>query len=169
MHFLDEGPSVVHEGAHIADFLQFLSNGHPAQVAAVGLRSRPEFPSENFAAAVVTFDNGDIARVEVGWFFPYMLRGDFRVWGPHGVAELNRPERWVQLHTQTELFREDMGADWNCACFDAQLTHFLNCMATRQEPETSTKAGIASLRLTTAIVESFRTQQPVVLPRTGTA
>jgi len=166
MHFLNHGPSVVHEGAHTADFLRFLGQGIPVQIMAVGLRSRPEFPSENFTAAVITFDNGDVARIEIGWFFPHMPHGDFRVWGPEGVAELNRPERWVRLHTQTETIREDMSVEWNSTCFDAQLSHFLECITSHQEPETNTRTGIASLQLTTAVVKSIRTGRPVALPAT---
>jgi predicted dehydrogenase len=167
VHFLDHGPSMIHEGAHLADFLHFLSNGRPVQITATALRSRPEFPSENFVAALITFDNGDVARVEVGWLFPHILPGDFRVWGPEGVAELNRAARLVQLRTQTGLIRETMDSEWNSTCFDAQLTCFLDCIATRQEPETGMKAGIASLQLTIAIAQACRTGQPATLGAPG--
>jgi predicted dehydrogenase len=164
--FLDRGPSFLHEGAHRADHLAFLSGASPVSVHAAGVRSMEEFGSENFASALVRYDSGDLARLEVGWFFPENPVGEFRVLGPRGTALVDRPggvttltERLDGGELATEVVR--LERPWNDECFDRQLEHFVACVRTRAEPETSVAAGVASLRLGCAVVESMRTGEVV--------
>ena len=90
--FLEHGPSFVHEGAHLADYVAYLSDSVPVWVQAAGVRSSDEYASENFVSALVRYDNGDVARMEVGWMFPSSPRGEFRVLGPAGSGDC-RPRR----------------------------------------------------------------------------
>lgn len=164
--FLAHGPSFVHEGAHLTDYLAFLSGAEPVSVQAGGVRSQESFGSENFVSALVSYDNGDLARLEVGWFFPTSPPGEFRVLGPRGVAVVDRP---AQVATLTA--RDDRGhlvtdsveleRPWNDECFDRQLAHFVDCVRSRTVPETSASAGVASLRLGCAVVESMRSREAV--------
>lgn len=156
-HFLAHGPSFVHEGAHFADYLAYLTGAVPVAVQAVGVRSRPELGTENFVSALVRYGNGDIARLEIGWQFPVSPVGEFRALGPDGVAILDRPGGVVTLHTRGGAERVRLDRPWNDLCFDAQLAHFVDCVRRRTEPETSVEAGIASLRLGLAVVEAMAT------------
>lgn len=158
--FLAHGPSYLHEGAHLADYVAYLTGASPVRVRAAGLRSRPSFRGENFASTLVDYTNGDVARMEVGWFFPTSPKGEFRILGPRGVALIDRPEQVATLTTREDgaLRTEEVRFErpWNDECFDRQLAHFVECVRTRAEPETSTAAGLASLRIGAAVTESLR-------------
>ncbi|MBB5791205.1 Gfo/Idh/MocA family oxidoreductase [Jiangella mangrovi] len=159
--FLAHGPSYLHEGAHLADYLAYLTGAAPVSVRAAGVRSQPSFHGENFVSALVDYDNGDVARMEVGWFFPTSPKGEFRILGPRGVALIDRPEQVATLTTRDDdgaLRTEEVRFErpWNDECFDRQLAHFVECVRTRTEPETSTAAGLASLRLGAAVTEALR-------------
>lgn len=153
-HFLAHGPSFVHEGAHLADHLAYVTGARPVDVRAVGVRSRPELPAENFVSALVRYDNGDVARLEIGWQFPVSPPGEFRALGPDGVVLLDRPGGVVTLHTRDGTEQVRLERPWNDLCFDAQLAHFVDCVRRRVTPETSVEAGVASLRLGLAVAEA---------------
>lgn len=164
--FLAHGPSFVHEGAHLADYLAFLTGAEPVSVQAGGVRSQELFGSENFVSALVSYDNGDLARLEVGWFFPISPRGEFRVLGPRGVALVDRPGQVATLTARDDrgdLVTDSVGLSrpWNDECFDRQLAHFVDCVRRRAVPETSVRSGVASLRLGCAVVESMRSGEAV--------
>ncbi|GGM02933.1 Gfo/Idh/MocA family protein [Dactylosporangium sucinum] len=160
-HFLTHGPSFVHEGAHFADHLAYLSGAVPVSVRAIGVRSRDSLPSENFVSALVGYDNGDVARLEIGWQFPVSPAGEFRALGPHGVAVVDRPGRTATLFTRDGSEQVTLDRPWNDVCFDAQLAHFVDCVRNRVTPETSATAGVESLRLGLAVVTAMRTGEAV--------
>lgn len=160
-NFLSRGASFVHEGSHYADYLAFLGAGAPVSIEAVGLRSRDDLPAENFVAATVRFDTGSVARVEVGWQFPWSPPGDFRILGSEGVAILDRPAQTLTLVRRAEsgglertVVREDR--PWNDECFDRQLAEFARAIRTRSRPEVSTAEGLAALRFSLAVAASAR-------------
>lgn len=154
--FLSVAPSFVHEGAHLADHLAYLTGSEPVAVQAAGLRSLDDLPSENFVSALVNYANGDVARLEIGWLFPTSPVGEFRALGPDGVAIVDRPGGVATLTTRTRTQQVRLAGRWNPICFDLQLQHFLKCVRTRATPETSVAAGLASLRLGRQVVEALR-------------
>lgn len=159
-NFLRHGPSFLHEGAHFADHLAFLTGATPVDVQSAGIRSTDHFESENFVSALVKYDNGDLARLEIGWFFPWSPRGEFRVLGSNGVALVDRPAQVTTLTTRDsngDLVTESVHLErpWNDECFDRQLAHFVKCVGDRSVPETSVAAGLASLRLGSAVVKAL--------------
>lgn len=154
--FLSTAPSFVHEGAHFADHLAFLTDSEPITVAAIGLRSMADLPSENFVSAVVRYRNGDVARLEIGWLFPTNPIGEFRALGPDGVAIVDRPGGVASLVRRDRTKQIRLDRPWNDVCFDRQLEHFVSCVRTRTAPETSVAAGVASLRLGQLIVRALR-------------
>ena len=154
--FLDEAPSFVHEGAHFADYLAFLTGSEPVEVHAMGLRSLPDLGSENFVSALVRYANGDVARLEIGWFFPVNATGEFRALGPDGIAILDRPGGTVTLERRGRSQQVRLDRPWNDECFDRQLAHFVSCVRERSTPETSVAAGLASLRLGRDVVTAMR-------------
>lgn len=165
-NFLAHGPSFVHEGAHLADHLAFLTGSTPVSVQAAGVRSSPEFRSENFVSALVRYNNGDLARLEVGWLFPSSPPGEFRALGPRGVILLDRPGQVATLTTRDDngaIQNEEVrfGRPWNDECFDRQLAHFVECVRSRRTPETDISAGLASMRLGHAVAEAMNAEQVI--------
>lgn len=148
---LRHGPPCVHDGAHSADHLHFLTGSQVTEVTAWGLTTRPEFPAPNLNVALLGFANGDRARLEIGWFYPHFPRGEFEIVGPEGVAVFDREARTATLTTGklTEQVRQD--EDYFESCFRIQLDKFLRARETRTTPVPGTAEGIASLRLCKAI------------------
>lgn len=165
--FLEHAPAFVHEGAHLADHARFITGGSPRRLAAVGLRSRPELPSENFTAAVVEYDTGDVARLEVGWLFPALPPGHFRVLGPRGSAEIDRRRGRLTLELPGGTEVSELDGDWDEICFARQLEAFAAAVQGHADPSPSTADGVASLELSEAIVASMRNGAAVELAEAG--
>jgi len=154
--FLSVAPSFVHEGAHFADHLAYLTGSQPIDVQAVGLTSIAGLGSENFVSALVRYASGDVARLEIGWFFPSSPVGEFRAMGPDGVGIVDRPGGVATLTRRDRTEQVRLDRPWNDLCFDLQLEHFLSCVRTRSTPETSVSAGVASLRLGRQVMDAMR-------------
>jgi predicted dehydrogenase len=161
--FLAAGPAFVHEGAHLTDYVRYLGAGRPRRVSAAGVRSRPEFPSENWTAAVVEYDTGDVARLEVGWLLPALPPGHFRVMGPEGSAEIER--RHGRMSFETAAGREviELPRPWDEITFARQLDRFGAAVRGEAEVDPDTADGVASLELSEAIVTAMRTGTSVEL------
>ncbi len=161
--FLQRAPSFVHEGAHLVDYVAFLTGARPTRVSAAGSRTSPTFPSENFVAATVEWDNGDLARLEVGWLFPALPPGHFRVLGPRGSAEIVRREGRLAFDDGNSHVEQTLDSDWNRVSFDAQLAHFVDAVRGRAVPGPTTGDGLASLELSAAVVRSMREERQIDL------
>ncbi|MFC5650575.1 Gfo/Idh/MocA family protein [Paenibacillus solisilvae] len=161
LNTLRHGPPCIHDGAHAADHLAFLTNSHPIRVAALGLATRPEFPAANYNSALIEFANGDQAKLEIGWFYPHLPAGEFQILGPGGLAYLDRSNNEAVLKTGEVTERVQLSEDRVRSCFRAQLTKFLDYHQSRRTPVPGSREGIASLRLSLAIVEAMDTGNPV--------
>ncbi len=162
--FLEHGPPVVHEGSHAADLLGWLL-GAPARVTASAVRSRPEFPSPNYHAAAIEYNDGSVAKLEVGWWVPHMWPGELQVLGPEGSADVSRPAGRLTFHdgAHQEEIRSD--EDWQVVCFRGQLDAFADAIETGTQQGADAAAGRDALDLTLAVVEAATTGQPVCLGR----
>lgn len=167
LNTLQHGPPCIHDGAHAADHLAFLTGSSPIRVTARGLTTRPEFPTPNYNVAVIDFENGDQAKLEVGWFLPHFPPGEFQILGPKGIAYLDRTNHEVVLATGKVTERIRLAEDRVRSCFWAQLAKFVDCIRTRRTPVPGSREGIGSLRLTLAIVTAMDTGTPVVLNQEG--
>jgi predicted dehydrogenase len=147
MHFLAHGPAFVHEAAHQTDYVFHLGGGRVLDVTALGVASRPEFANDNYTAALIRYDNGNVARLEVGWMFPTMPAGDFRILGPAGEVRVNRAEGWATLTTPDGQERVDLDRPWADASFDGQLAAFAAAVRTGRPHGPDTLDGLASLAL----------------------
>lgn len=148
----------IHDGAHVADFLNFLTESPVASVESFGLKTRPEFPSSNYDMAIIRFENGDAAKVEIGWFLPHFPKGEFEVVGPLGIAVFDRFEQIVSLRTRavTETVRLD--EEWAPSCFRIQLTKFIAGIRQNAPFVPGTEEGIRSLSLTKAIEQGIQSR-----------
>jgi predicted dehydrogenase len=162
--FLEHGPPVVHEGAHAADLLGWML-GPPVRVTASAVRSRPELPSPNYHAAAIEYEDGSVAKLEVGWWVPHLWPGEVHVLGPTGSADLSRPEGYLRFHNGAEQEEIRLDEDWQTVCFRGQLDAFAEAIETGVQRGADAAAGRDALDLTLAIVEAAETGQPVRLGR----
>jgi len=153
---MERGSPSIHDGAHMADFLNFLTGSPVADVQSYGLRTRAEFPTSNYDVSVIRFENGDIAKVEIGWFFPRFPVGEFEVVGPRGIAIFDRNAQTVQLKTETTTQTVKLEDEYFQSCFRIQLAKFIRSIRTGEPCVPGTKEGIESLALTKAIEKSIK-------------
>lgn len=153
---MEHGIPSVHDGAHIADFLNFLTDSPVEEVQSFGFKSRPEFPASNYDTSVIRFQNGDMAKVEIGWFYPVFPKGEFEVLGPNGIAVFDRHERYVELTTSEGKERVHHQGDWWETCFRIQLDQFLDSIREGRPFVPGTAEGIYSLGLTKSIEASVQ-------------
>lgn len=158
---MEHGIPSIHDGAHIADFLNFLTDSPVEDVQSFGFKSRAEFPASNYDTSIIHFKNGDMAKVEIGWMYPVFPKGEFEVLGPNGIAVFDRHERYVELTTPegTERIRHE--ENWWDACFRIQLDRFLSSIRDGHPFVPGTAEGIYSLGLTKSIEASVRRNRPM--------
>ncbi|WJH33715.1 Gfo/Idh/MocA family oxidoreductase [Paenibacillus sp. CC-CFT747] len=148
---MQHGSPSVHDGAHVADFLHFLAESKVASVESYGLKTRPEFPTSNYDISVIRFENGDMAKVEIGWFLPHFPKGEFEVAGPLGLAVFDRFEQYVSLRTGTTTETVRLEEDWAASCFRIQLSKFIASIRLDEPCVPGTEEGLQSLLLTKAM------------------
>lgn len=156
---MEHGCPSVHDGAHNADFLHFLTAAQVADVAAFGFRSRPEFPCSNYDTSVIRFANGDMAKLEIGWFFPVLPYGEFEVVGPKGFAAYDRLKRFVTLQTPQETLRTSDDENWWSLCFRVQLQSFVRSVREGSACVPGCAEGIYSLDLCKRIEASIQSNE----------
>jgi predicted dehydrogenase len=152
MHFLEHGPAFLHEAAHQTDYVFHLGGGTVTEVRALGVATRPEFPADNYTAALVRYDNGNVARLEVGWMFPELPASDFRIVGPLGTVRVNRREGWAELAADGATERVALDRPWTEASFDGQLAAFVSAVRSGRPHGPGTADGLASLDLCHEVV-----------------
>lgn len=148
------GPS-VHDGAHAADLLNLLTSSPVSGVDAYGIKSRPEFAAPNFDISIIRFQNGDCAKVEIGWFYPMFPASQFEVLGPSGFAEYDWQGRRLRLVRPEGSKELTDSQEWWKACFQGQLKQFVQSVRTKGSCMPGPAEGIYSLRLTQLIRQSI--------------
>ncbi len=156
MHFLEHGPAFFHEAAHHTDYVFHIGGGSVREVSAMSTATRSEFPAENHTAALVRYDNGNVARLEVGWMLPVLPPSDFRILGPLGTVRVSRAEGWAELATTLTRHRVELSRPWTEAAFDGQLAAFAAAVRTGRPHGPTTADGLASVSLCDAIVSASR-------------
>jgi predicted dehydrogenase len=155
MATLKHGPPCLHDGAHCADHLHFLTGSSATRVHAFGIKTREEFPAPNYNCAWIEFENGDAARLEIGWFLPQLPKGEFQICGPRGLALLDIQNRQAVLQCDDGEDKMELDDDWVASCFRAQWRKFRAAIETRSTPVPGTREGIASLQLTKVMEQSI--------------
>lgn len=144
---MQHGCPSVHDGAHNADFLHFLTGAQVKEVHAFGMQSRSEFPCSNYDTSVIRFENGDLAKLEIGWLYPVLPYGEFEVLGPKGYASYDRRARYVRLTDGRETREKRDTEDWWRLCFKLQLEKFVSSVRLDRPCMPGCEEGIYSLRL----------------------
>lgn len=160
---MEHGCPSVHDGAHNADFLHLLTSSQVESVEAFGFKSGSEFPCSNYDTSVIRFANGDMAKLEIGWFYPILPYGEFEVLGPRGYASYDRLKRHVLLKTPQGEIRVSDKENWWTLCFRIQLERFVDSVRTRQPCMPGCAEGIYSLSLCKRIENSIRRNNALML------
>lgn len=145
---METGTPFLHDGAHIADFLHFLTGSAAVRVDSFGAKTRDEFPCPNYNVSMIQFANGDMAKVEIGWLLPKFPRGEFEVAGPLGLIVLDRKRQTVTLHADAVRHRLMLEEDWVDSCFRIQLDAFIDSVRNHAPCVPGTAEGRNSLQLT---------------------
>jgi predicted dehydrogenase len=160
--FMEHGPPIVHEGSHPLDLMNWIF-GRPTTVTAVAVQSDPSFPAPNYHLATAHYGGRTTLKLEVGWWWPSIIKGEFHMFGPHGSIDLSREGGYVTFHDGEHEDRHSDDEDWMEVCFRGQLDGFIR--ACQGEPQVGATAKEARdvLEVTLAIVEAAERSEPVTI------
>ena len=147
LSMLEHGAPCIHDGAHTMDHLHYLLNSKAVRLSSWGTTSRPEFPRPNYNVAIIEFEHGHRARVEIGWFMPTFPPGEWNIIGPKGIATFIQPQSKAELHSVSGNETVAIDGDWFESCFRDQLDTFVHAIQTRVPPLPGSTDGLASLTL----------------------
>lgn len=159
MHFLDHGPAFTHEGSHLIDYLALCGFRDPVHVSARGVKTDSRFPSDNFTEATLTFHDGSIARLEVGWLTPSLPLGHLKVIGSGGRVEIIRREGSMLIETKNRSERLVLDDAWSTTAFRNQLSGFANLINNGQISGATLEDGLYNVKMTKLIETMSRSDQ----------
>ena len=153
---LRHGTPVVHEGAHVLDWLSYLLGGPPAAVAdAWALRTDDEFAAPNLTGARLSYSDGTVALVEFGWLTEALPRCEISVLGPNGHVLLDGFTFTLALTTRDGKKVVDLPGDRTTRSFERQLTRFVDLVTGRGgRPAPGLADGLAALALSERIAHA---------------
>ena len=159
---LKYGSPSIHEGPHIFDWLHVLTGQEIKTLTAYGYRARPEFPDSNYDITMLEYENGDVGKVEIGWFLKKFPGYTFEAVGSKGIISMNSYDRSAKmvLDNETEEYFETSGRDWLTHDFDRQTERFINTVLNDLETDPDIDDAIYTMRVTDAIRESMKTHKP---------
>ena len=160
---LDHGPPVVHEGAHVFDWLAYLLDAPPAVADAWAVRTDPTFGTPNLVGARLTYPGGTTALCEFGWLTASLPRCELSVLGQRGHAVLDGFTFRLRLDTGDGARTVEFPGSRTERCFDRQLDRFVDLVRGRAERAVpGWSEGIAALRLSEQIaagVDTYETKR----------
>lgn len=131
---LEHGMPVVHEGAHVLDWLRFLLGTDPAIADAWSLRTRAGLATDNIVGARLSY-GPHTALVEFGWLTDGLPGIGLSVTGDRGTAVLDGRTFDIELITARGREHIAFEGDRVDRCFDLQLDRFADLLAGgRAEP-----------------------------------
>lgn len=144
---LAHGLPVVHEGAHVLDWLSFLLGG-PGEVGdAWALQSRADLPAPNVTGARLRYPGGHTALVEFGWLTDALPACELSVLGTRGHARLEAHSFRLHLTTVDGEEIADFPGEHLSRCFDRQVRRFVELIrGERAAPEPNLADGLSALR-----------------------
>ena len=157
MHFLDHGPAFTHEGSHLIDYLSYFGFRDPTYVSAYGVKTDLRFSSDNFTEAVLAFEDGSIARLEVGWLTPSLPVGHLKVIGSGGRVEIIRREGSMLIETKSRSEKLVLEDSWSKTAFKNQLAGFAQLINTGQVSGATLEDGLYNVKMTKLIETKSRT------------
>ena len=143
---LGHGPPVVHEGAHVFDWLRFLLGSGPSSIDdAWVVRTDESLPAPNLTGARLSYPGGHVALVEYGWLTAALPRCEVSVLGADGLAVLDGDSFRLTLTTRAGTEVAEYDGERVPRCFDLQVRRFVDLVRGRGPAEPSLADGLAAL------------------------
>lgn len=156
---LGHGTPVVHEGAHVFDWLSFLLGGRPERIDdAWAVRTTPDLPAANLTGARLSYPDGDVALVEFGWLTDALPRCELTVLGSDGFAVLDGTTFRLTLTTAAGTEVAEFPGERVRRCFDLQVRRFADLVLGRGPAEPSLTDGLAALATAEAVALEVTTR-----------
>jgi UDP-N-acetylglucosamine 3-dehydrogenase len=145
---------------HDFDFLRW-ALGEVERVYARGVLGH-EYNRLDYALVTLRFESGAIAHVEGHWGFPGPFNYSIEVAGSRVLltADSTEPAK-LELIGGTSGEALDLAAGKNP--YEAELEHFIHCIATGKESVVEGRDAYEALRISLAATESVLTGKPVTL------
>ena len=149
---LRHGTPMLHEGAHLFDWLAVLLGGSPGRATdAWAVRTDPRAPAPNLTGARIAWPDGTTALIEVGWWLPALptARLEFLGDGGRAVLDLRSFQLLGEFEDQTE--EVSFAGEHTTRCFRRQLARFVELCDGRAPASPGLSDGLATLALTEQI------------------
>src|SRR5215208_5255200 len=145
---------------HDFDYLRW-TLGEVERVYARGMLGR-EYNRLDYVLATLRFESGTIAHVEGHWGFPGPFNYSIEVAGSRALLKADSTEP-----ASLELIGGTSGEVLDLATgkspYEAELEHFVRCIATGEESIVEARDAYEALRISLAATESVLTGEPVTL------
>jgi len=125
---LGHGSPVIHEGAHVFDWLRAILGESPELLDAWALRTIPTLAAPNLVGARLSYGR-HLALVEFGWFTDSLPDSRLEVFGDTGLAVLSLTDFGLEHRTAAGTRTIDIPGDRVARSFDLQLERFLGLIA----------------------------------------
>ncbi len=128
---LEHYPPVISDGIHACDRLDYLLGMAPTTVQGWALRSDERYATANANGAILEYEDGTVARLDVIWLYPVLPPSQFIVTGPRGCAVLDPPTFALSV-AFADGTTEELAAPGGKTevCFERQLSRFVDhCLA----------------------------------------
>lgn len=145
--------------SHDFDYMRWLvgdASGAMGQVAT----TRPDLTGyDNVTSAILTLTNGGMASLHQSWA-SHVNANRFGVIGSHGSATTDwGPVRWRQEgDSEDRVLAIDDRPEDAIGSHQRETQHFVECLRTGQPPLTSVADGVATVRISHAVLQSSRTK-----------
>lgn len=141
---LEHGSPVVHEGAHLFDWLRFLLGADPVLRDAWSVRTRPGLAAPNLVGARLAYGDAQVLA-EFGWLVDALPRCELSVLGDRGHAVLDGRTFALTVTTAAGEQTLDPTPDRATRCFDLQLDRFVALATGAADPDPDLDAGLRAL------------------------
>lgn len=160
---LAHGLPVIHEGAHVADWLRvLLGPAEPAIEHAWSLRTDATLPADNLCGASLLHPDGHRIEVEIGWLLPAPVRSEITVRGSGACATIDVGPFALRVEDREQRSELVGAGDRTTRCFRRQLDRFVaHCRGERPRTTAGRPAvplladGLAALALSERLAEAM--------------
>ena len=183
---LSGGGPVIDLGVHVIDFTRYLmGNPKPVSVYAATFEklgkkdnlktgpccvpkdAKPEDPCtvEDFASAMIRYDNGAVTHLETSYSLNAEPVINRQLFGTKAGMDLSNG---VKLYGECNDFMADIDIKTDnykdsCPLFDAEINHFVDCVANGTACRSTAEDGITIMRILDAIYLSAKIGHEVIL------
>ncbi|MFC2076583.1 Gfo/Idh/MocA family protein [candidate division KSB1 bacterium] len=156
--FLTEGSPMLMMGAHLADLANMIIPSRPIRVHGSAVMTRAGLPRANHWIGLVEYEDGSVAKLEVGWLhplprqerekllYPATREDEWEFFGEKAVVRYNFQTGGLRCAGEEELIEESYPPqELN---FDRQLERFIASLDGERPLSPSLEDGLKSLTLT---------------------